>query len=274
MAKFLDFVDSKLVNPSGSDIRFGYDDIPSPVKVKQRAVKTQQHRTDVYNPKSSLKERRVSIYDNDIVEVGTAAEISRLTQTFPRTHRHEHAPFTKPRDVFERLTDYRFFTGSHRERFDENGYGRGLAGREDVYIFDGNTESVSRPHEVYSTVLRGPPKTVVPRGVLGLQKFGVQIATPKLMWLYRNGDKYHDGIAFYVRPFIKNMDILYQHISRDLELIAGPVRRIYDQNLHLITSLDEIVDGAKYLCTSGEPPAPAHRLQKFMDEWVIQKFAH
>ncbi|ORM40656.1 Protein doublecortin [Babesia sp. Xinjiang] len=241
---------------------------------------------DSKTPTATSRSQRVNFYDNDAEDYPIHIEIPRLRQTFPRSHRHERAPFLKPRDVFERLTDHRFFTGAHRHRFDENGNGRGLAGREEVYIFDGNTESTSRIHEVYSTVIRRPHKTVIPYGTLGVQKFGVQIATPKLMWLYRNGDKYHDGIAFYVRPFIKNVDMLFFYISKELPLIAGPVRRIYDQNLRLVTSIEEIVDGAKYLCTSGrfyminikvtlgEPPAPAHRLHKFMDEWVIQRFAH
>ncbi|ORX33222.1 hypothetical protein BCR36DRAFT_314484 [Piromyces finnis] len=51
--------------------------------------------------------------------------------------------------VTERLTDpSKIFKvpGSHRERFDANGKGRGLAGREDLCINDGNTSSKSRNH--------------------------------------------------------------------------------------------------------------------------------
>lgn len=44
--------------------------------------------------------------------------------------------------------------GVHRERFDELGNGRGLAGREYLYAHDGMTESPSRTHEVYSSVIR------------------------------------------------------------------------------------------------------------------------
>ncbi|UKK02560.1 tubulin polymerization-promoting protein [Theileria orientalis] len=175
----------------------------------------------------------------------------------------------KRRDVFERLTDHRFYTGIHRERFDENGRGRGMAGRENLYLFDGNTESFSRVHEVYSSVLprvRPPVVTKAP-----IRKFGLQVPTPKLMWLYRNGDKHHDGKPFYLRPFIKSMQVLHVEIGKELTLIAGPVRKIYDQNLRHVTRLEDIVDGAKYLCTSGESPAPADKLEKFMSEWVIQK---
>lgn len=44
--------------------------------------------------------------------------------------------------------------GAHRERFDEFGNGRGLAGREYVYVNDGMTESPSRCHEVFSSAIR------------------------------------------------------------------------------------------------------------------------
>lgn len=77
--------------------------------------------------------------------------------------------FTRHRSVFERLTDPQYYTvsddninaiqllfhqGSHRERFDELGNGRGLAGREYLYVHDGLTESPGRCHEVYSSVIK------------------------------------------------------------------------------------------------------------------------
>jgi len=39
--------------------------------------------------------------------------------------------------VFNRLTDTKGYTGSHKERFDETGKGKGKAGREDVIANDG-----------------------------------------------------------------------------------------------------------------------------------------
>ncbi|EPR63093.1 doublecortin [Toxoplasma gondii TgCatPRC2] len=178
---------------------------------------------------------------------------------------------TGHKNVFERLTDTAYYTGSHRERFDEFGNGRGIAGREYLYAYDGLTESPSRCHEVYSSVIKRPRKPVVTPGTLGIQRFGVQIPAPRLMWLYRNGDKHDDGTPFFVRPYIKSMESLYQQITKEITPIAGPVRRIFDQNFRVITDLDDIVDGAKYLCTSGEPPAAYDRLEKFLSEWVIQK---
>ncbi|XP_026194446.1 uncharacterized protein LOC34617830 [Cyclospora cayetanensis] len=173
--------------------------------------------------------------------------------------------------VFDRLTDSAFYTGAHRERFDELGNGRGLAGREYLYTHDGMTESPSRTHEVYSSVVRRPRKALVAPGTLGVQRFGLQTSPPRLLWLFRNGDKHHDGTPFFVKAHIKTLEALYQELTKVVTPIAGPVRRLYDQNLRIIGDLADLVDGAKYLCTSGEPPACAERLQKFLSEWVIQK---
>ncbi|OUM56847.1 hypothetical protein PIROE2DRAFT_18372, partial [Piromyces sp. E2] len=54
--------------------------------------------------------------------------------------------------VTERLTDPSKYTGSHKERFDANGKGRGLAGRENLCINDGNTSSHSRNHTIENSV--------------------------------------------------------------------------------------------------------------------------
>ncbi|CDR95172.1 hypothetical protein, conserved [Babesia bigemina] len=276
MSKFVEFLEPDVSSPSAYNFIGGYDDGDSPPvasKLHRHSVPSAYHDA-VSTPTGKKRSQCVNLYDHYLERTPNEMNYPRLLQTFPRSHRQEHKPNPRPRDVFERLTDHRFFTGIHRERFDENGNGRGLAGREDVFLYDGNTESASRVHEVYSTVMRPPHERVLPRGTLGVQKYGVQIATPKLMWLYRNGDKFHDGTAFYVRPFIKNMDVLLFNMGKELTLIAGPIRRLYDQNLRQVTSVDEIVDGAKYLCTSGEPPAPAHRLRKFMSEWVVQRLGH
>lgn len=175
--------------------------------------------------------------------------------------------------VFERLTNPQYFTGAHRERFDEFGNGRGLAGREYVYVNDGLTESPSRCHEVFSTVVKKPRSPVVEPNSLGIQKFGVQQITPKLLWLYRNGDKHDKGEAFFVRSHVKTLQHLYRDATKVIKPIAGPVRKLYDQELRPIRHLEELIDGAKYLCTSGEGPAPLDRLEKFLSGWVVHPFS-
>jgi hypothetical protein len=43
--------------------------------------------------------------------------------------------------VFNRLTDTKSYTGSHKERFDETGKGKGRAGRVDETTSDGYVAS-------------------------------------------------------------------------------------------------------------------------------------
>lgn len=83
------------------------------------------------------------------------------------------------RNIFDKLTDPRYYTGCSRSRFDEYGNGRGLAGREDLVYHDGCTESSLRTHEVYSSVIKKPRKFVVTPGTMAVQKFGVQVSPPK-----------------------------------------------------------------------------------------------
>lgn len=40
-------------------------------------------------------------------------------------------------DVVDRMTDTSNYTGTHRERFDDSGKGKGIAGREEVNAKDG-----------------------------------------------------------------------------------------------------------------------------------------
>jgi hypothetical protein len=59
---------------------------------------------------------------------------------------------TKAASTVERLTDVSKYTGAHKQRFDETGKGRGIAGRKDVpdasgYVHGyGNKDSYSKTH--------------------------------------------------------------------------------------------------------------------------------
>lgn len=55
--------------------------------------------------------------------------------------------------VTERLTDPKNYTGTHKERFDDEGRGRGMAGRKDLVEFDGNTTSTHRDHRPFGSDL-------------------------------------------------------------------------------------------------------------------------
>lgn len=47
-------------------------------------------------------------------------------------------------DVTARLTDTAKYTGAHKERFDEEGKGKGIAGREDVAANDGYVQGFKK----------------------------------------------------------------------------------------------------------------------------------
>lgn len=173
------------------------------------------------------------------------------------------------RDVYARLTDPHHFTGIHRFRFDDLGNGRGRAGAHTLVVNDGWTASPSRPQTVYSSAIKTPRPPVVEPGTLGVQKFGVQITTPKLIWIYRNGDGAHDGAPLLVKNCYKSLQQIYALATKAVSPLGGPCLRLYDQNLHAVTEPRELVDGAKYLATSGEPPAPGERLRRFLSPWIL-----
>lgn len=56
-----------------------------------------------------------------------------LYYTIGSSVEHKHKPSTVTQvGAVDRLTDTSKYTGAHKERFDESGKGKGIAGREDV----------------------------------------------------------------------------------------------------------------------------------------------
>ncbi|EAZ51302.1 hypothetical protein [Cryptosporidium parvum Iowa II] len=165
--------------------------------------------------------------------------------------------------VFDRLLDPKLYTGMHKYRFDKDGNGLGKAGREYLFREDGYTESTKRKHEVVSSSIKRHSYANISSNDF-LQK-------AKVIWLYKNGDKYDKGTIYYVKPYIRNMTQLLNEINRNVRLLGGPVRALYDQGLKQINGVSEIVDGAKYLCTSGEQPTSIEKLEKFLSYWIINK---
>ena len=49
------------------------------------------------------------------------------------------------------------------------------------------------------------------------------------------------------------------------------MRVLYDQGFKQISSVSEIIDGAKYLCTSGEQPVAIDKLERFLSYWIINQ---
>ncbi|SBS84411.1 apicortin, putative [Plasmodium ovale curtisi] len=176
----------------------------------------------------------------------------------------------KYKDVFARLTDTKFYTGMHKERFAEMQKCSGKVTTADHYADGKVVIGMRRKGEEYTQTFTGKRhiRAVVTPGLLGIQKYGIQIARPKNIWLYRNGDRYHNGLLFLVKPYMTNWKWLLTEITNVLVPIIGPVRNVYDQNFKRVKSVEELRDGAKYLCTSGDPPAVIDKLGRFLSRWV------
>jgi hypothetical protein len=155
------------------------------------------------------------------------------------------------RPVYDRLSDPAYFGGSSRERFDETGRGRGLAGREYIYFYDGMTESAKRTHEVYSTNVRGTRKPKITGG--GKRKFGLQTPPVKLIYVYKNGDAFHQGDAFFVKNSIKTMRVFFRLLTMQLHG-AAPIRELYDQNFQKVHRLSDLVNEGRYVACEGAGP--------------------
>jgi len=67
-------------------------------------------------------------------------------------------------DVYDRLTDVRGYTGTHRHRFDTDGRGLGLAGRENSYDYAAMVESVTVETAKGAPVLPSPDVPVASQG--------------------------------------------------------------------------------------------------------------
>uniref|UniRef100_A0A0G4HL52 Doublecortin domain-containing protein n=1 Tax=Chromera velia CCMP2878 TaxID=1169474 RepID=A0A0G4HL52_9ALVE len=154
-----------------------------------------------------------------------------------------------------RLTDTSKYTGAHKQRFDEDGKGRGLAGRENVTHHDGSTESAVRSHAIEKTVDEKAHKKSVVKGPLGQQKFGTQADTPISFMIYKNGDKNHKGHKVLLKKHFRNMQQLTDECNKHAAPLTGPIRRFYRPDLKTwVKDLTEFEDGGKYLCVAGENP--------------------
>lgn len=164
-------------------------------------------------------------------------------------------PKAKVDSIVNRLTDTKLYTGAHKHRFDDDGKGRGLAGRANIVEFKGNTNTGI----VEKTVGEKAKKPVVSVS-LGQQKFGTQATKAPTITLFRNGDKHHKGEVYTVK-LIKTMDQLYDKASNLVKLPTGAVRKLYKAPGKVsVKSLDDLQDGQKYLCCGGEKPAPVDNL--------------
>jgi len=164
---------------------------------------------------------------------------------------------SKAKSVTDRLTDTTKYTGMHANRFDEEGKGRGLAGRAELVNYTGSTNAKA----IEATVPHEEKKPVV-HGQLGKQKFGTQATKVASCTFYRNGDKHHNGEKILLKGF-KTFDQLLDKASSTVKLTTGAVRKIYKQGGKTqVKTLEDLADGGKYLCCGGEKPASDDKLPK------------
>jgi len=90
-----------------------------------------------------------------------------------------------------------------------------------------------------------------------LEKFGVQAAKAKVIFVFRNADKRHGGerVAVNLKRF-PTMKDLFRNLDTTVKLFTGSVRKLCDNTGKLITNLDQLKDGGCYVACGGEPFVP------------------
>jgi len=152
--------------------------------------------------------------------------------------------------ITKRLTDPKLYTGTHQNRFDDEGKGKGLAGRKELVNYTGSTNAKAIDDTPTAAVNHKP----VVQGNLGTQKYGTQASKSISVTLYRNGDKHHGGEKIMVKGF-KTFEQFLDKASTTVKLPTGAVRKVYKNDLrHQVKSLDDLEDGARYLACGGEKP--------------------
>jgi len=166
----------------------------------------------------------------------------------------ESSPTRKPeKDIVDRLTNPKNFTGSHKNRFDlESGKGKGLEGRD-----MGNENLKSLEQLTRSSLHKSAPLDPSQRKPIKftVTKFGTQAEKAKTITLYQNGDKYHGGLKITLGKLFNTWDKMLKHASEKLTLTT-PCKKIYLVNgpdsFTKVTSLTEMIDGGCYLACGGE----------------------
>ena len=117
--------------------------------------------------------------------------------------------------------------------------------------YTGSTSSSTRDFAVDKD---GPKekKTVV-KGQLGKQKFGVQATKPRVIQVFRNGDKHHKGEQVTIKATFRTYQQLIDEFTKVVRLTTGPVKKVVKADCKtLVKTLDDFEDGGKYLCCGAE----------------------
>ena len=106
----------------------------------------------------------------------------------------------------------------------------------------------STPERDTSTELEAP-----------MEKFGIQTDKGKVIKVYRDGDKHHEGDRFVVHPTkYKTLDQLLSDITTKVGVVTGPVRKLVylkqDGTFSVVGSLEEVRDKTRVLACGPAPP--------------------
>ncbi|KAI8919344.1 hypothetical protein PhCBS80983_g02147 [Powellomyces hirtus] len=149
-------------------------------------------------------------------------------------------------DVTARLTDPKSYTGTHKQRFDEDGHGRGMAGRKDLVDYDGSTTSAHREHRPYGSDMdlnaRHDHEKPIVRSRSRETDIGV---TAKKVKIFEYAERHSQGEDLVLNRSFPNMEKLREHAAGLLP--SGIPKVIVDQNLTEVNDIDQMQNGAKYL---------------------------
>lgn len=86
------------------------------------------------------------------------------------------------------------------------------------------------------------------------EKYGTQTEKGRIVLCFRNGDKHQkEGIRVVIHPTkIKTFDQFKTEMSRKVALPTGPVLKVYGRDHKQVKSLDDFVDGERYICAGAE----------------------
>lgn len=147
--------------------------------------------------------------------------------------------------VVDRLTDASRYTGAHKERFDGDGHGRGIAGRRDADTSD--LSNLTRPNLSGSAP---PPAAIHATSAAThepkkLEKFGTQAAVPLSIMVWKHGDKFDKGEKVMLKNF-KTLDQLKVHLATKLGMLPA-LRGLYTTTGAPIKDLPDLEDKGNYV---------------------------
>ncbi|KAI8994403.1 hypothetical protein BC832DRAFT_569316 [Gaertneriomyces semiglobifer] len=148
-------------------------------------------------------------------------------------------------DVTARLTDPRGFTGTHKQRFDEEGRGRGMAGRMDLVDYDGNTTSATRSHNPYGSDQDLHPHRGSETNLSRSKSRESVGATAKKIKIFEYAEKHSNGEDLVLNKSFPSMEKMKDHVATLIP--AGIPKIVIDKNMREVKDIDDFQNGEKYM---------------------------